>query len=137
MTPPPPATAQSPDDGDLLDRLRARAPGAFEALMRRYNRRLYRVARSLLGDAAEAEDAVQEAYIAAFRGLGNFRGDSSLATWLTRIVSNECAPRMRGRARRNNIAPTVPLADEAGEEGDPMPDSIGPAGGEPPERLLW
>ena len=126
-----------PPDDELLQRLRARAPDAFEALMRRHNRRLYRVARSLLGDAAEAEDAVQEAYIAAFKSLADFRGDSSLVTWLTRIVSNECATRLRRRARRNNIVPMVPLDGEATEEGDAMPDSIAPTGGEAPERLLW
>jgi RNA polymerase sigma-70 factor (ECF subfamily) len=105
--------------------------------MRRHNRRLYRVARSLLGDAAEAEDAVQEAYLAAFRSVDGFRGDASLATWLTRIVTNECATRMRRRARRHNIVPIVPLAGDATEEGDAMPDANVPDAGDPPERLLW
>ena len=71
---------------------------AFADLMRRYNRRLYRVARSILRDDAEAEDALQDAYLQAYRALPAFRGESSLATWLTRIVMN--ASLMR-RSRNN------------------------------------
>ena len=72
--------------------------------MRRHNRRLYRVARAITRDDSEAEDIVQEAYFRAFANLGNFRGDSSLATWLTRIALNEAL----GRLRRQR--PTVELA---------------------------
>ncbi|HEY1230176.1 MAG TPA: RNA polymerase sigma factor [Ramlibacter sp.] len=93
------------DEAGLVDRVRAGDAAAFETLMRRYNHRLYRAARSLLRDAAEAEDAVQEAYLAAYRSLGTFRGDASLATWLTRIVVNESMARLRRQSRRNNILP--------------------------------
>lgn len=95
------------DDAVLLARIRTGEAAAFEALMRRYNRRLYRVARSLLRDAAEAEDALQEGYLSAFRSLAAFRGEASLATWLTRIVVNECMGRLRRQARRDNIVPIV------------------------------
>jgi RNA polymerase sigma-70 factor (ECF subfamily) len=78
---------------------------AFEALMRRYNRRLFRLARATLRDEAEAEDALQDAYIAAYRNLAKFKGDCALATWLSRLVLNECLGRLRRSTRRTNIAP--------------------------------
>jgi RNA polymerase sigma-70 factor (ECF subfamily) len=66
-------------------------------LIQKYNRRLYRIARSIVGDDAEAEEVLQEGYLRAFSALGGFRGDSSLATWLTRIVVNEALQRLRYR----------------------------------------
>jgi RNA polymerase sigma factor (sigma-70 family) len=80
---------------------------AFEHLMRRYNRRLYRLARATLRDRTEAEDALQDAYICAYRSIGQFRGDASLATWLSRLVLNECLARMRRTARRQNVVSIV------------------------------
>jgi RNA polymerase sigma-70 factor (ECF subfamily) len=132
-----PAASPEPGDSALLERLRAGEAAAFELLMRRHNRRLYRVARSMLRDAAEAEDALQEAYLAAFRSVGNFRGDASLATWLTRIVANECMTRMRRHARRNNILPIVALPGDGAEEGQAMVDQEPDSHGEPPDRSLW
>jgi RNA polymerase sigma-70 factor, ECF subfamily len=70
---------------------------AFEIIMRRNNRALYRAARSILQDDAEAEDAVQEAYLRAYRALDSFHGESKLTTWLTRIVINEALQKMRKR----------------------------------------
>jgi RNA polymerase sigma-70 factor (ECF subfamily) len=72
----------------LLERILAGDNTAFDELMRKYNRRLYRVARSILRDDTEAEDALQDAYLQAYRGLHAFRGQSALGTWLTRIVVN-------------------------------------------------
>ena len=71
--------------------------GAFRLIMRRHNRRLYRVARAVTRDDSEAEDVVREAYCLAFANLSRFRGDSSLASWLTRIASNEALGRLRRR----------------------------------------
>jgi RNA polymerase sigma-70 factor (ECF subfamily) len=85
----------------------------FEALMRRYNRTLFRTARAILRDDAEAEDAVQEAYIKAIRAIGNFRGDAKLSTWLTRIVANEALERLRRRPK----AEVLPLEPDI----EPMP----------------
>lgn len=68
---------------------------AFRTIMERHNQRLYRVARTLLRNDTEAEDAVQEAYLRAFANLSEFRGEASLATWLTRITLNECLGRKR------------------------------------------
>jgi RNA polymerase sigma-70 factor (ECF subfamily) len=76
---------------------------AFRVIMKRHNRRLYRIARAVLHHDSEAEDAVQEAYMHAFTHLADFRGDSSLATWLSRIVLNEALGRLRRRR------PTVDL----------------------------
>jgi len=129
--------ARDRSDAELLEGLRVGDPAAFEVLMRRHNRRLYRVARALLRDAAEAEDAVQEAYLAAFRAAARFRGESSLATWLTRIVTNECMGRLRRHARRDNIVPMVPLAGLPAQEGEAMPDGAPASHAEPPDRLLW
>lgn len=129
-------SAAGPSGAGLAEGLRANDPRALEALMRQYNRRLYRVARSLLRDAAEAEDALQEAYLAAFRSLGRFRGDASLPTWLSRIVVNECMTRLRRQARRDNIVPIV-SADAAGDdEGPPMQDQHADPDGETPDRAL-
>ena len=85
----------SPDDFDLVQRAIARDGDAFRSIMQRYNQRLYRLARSILRNDAEAEDAVQEAYVRAFTHLDSFRGYSSLATWLSRITINEALGRLR------------------------------------------
>ncbi|MBC5783461.1 RNA polymerase sigma factor [Ramlibacter sp. USB13] len=124
-------------DEDLLPRLRERDAAAFELLMRRHNRRLYRVARSMLGDTAEAEDAVQEAYLSGFRSLAEFRGDASLATWLSRIVVNECMTRLRRQARRDNIVPIVASDAWTTEDGELPQEDATAARVEPPDRLLW
>ncbi len=87
---------------------------AFRAIMQRHNRRLYRVARGILGNDAEAEDAVQEAYIRAFAHLGEFRGEARLSTWLTRIVINEAL----GRVRRRHELVELSLLDRS-EGGQP------------------
>ncbi len=93
------------DDAALVNRVAGGDQGAFETIMRRHNRRLYRLARATLRDDAEAEDALQEAYIAAYRALPTFRGESMLSTWLSRLVLNECLGRLRRAARRQNIFP--------------------------------
>jgi RNA polymerase sigma-70 factor (ECF subfamily) len=85
-----------PDD-ELVARFRERDEAAVRLLTGRYNRRLYRVARSILRDDAEAEDVVQETYVRAFASAAGFRGESSLATWLTRIAVNEALGRLRRR----------------------------------------
>src|SRR5215471_13422768 len=89
-------------DADLVRMAIQRNEGAFRIIMQRHNRRLYRCARSIMRDDNEAEDIVQEAYVKTFSNLASFRGDSSLATWLTRIALNEALARIRRR-------PTVEL----------------------------
>lgn len=104
------------EDVELLQGVRARDARSFELLMRRYNRRLFRVARSLLGQDAEAEDAVQEAYLSAYRAAASFEGQASVRTWLTRIVVNECMTRLRRQGRRQSILHLVPMADGDGAD---------------------
>lgn len=71
---------------------------AFEAIMRRHNRLLFRTVRSILKNDADTEDAVQDAYLSAWRALGTFRGDAKLSSWLVRIAMNEGFKRVRRRA---------------------------------------
>lgn len=89
---------------ELVARAAAGDGAAFEVLMRRHNQLLFRTARSILRDDADAEDALQEAYLRAWRALGTFRAESRLSTWLVRIVANEALAR-----RRRVSAPTIPL----------------------------
>ena len=89
-----------PSDGELLRLARDGDPAAFRILIRRHDRYLYRIARSVLLDDHEAEDVVQETYVRAFTRLVDFRGDASLSTWLTRIALNEALQRRRRRRRR-------------------------------------
>lgn len=86
------------DQADLIARAVRKDETAIRTIIREHNRRLFRVARSILRDDGEAEDVLQEAYLKAFAALGSFRADASLSTWLTRIVVNEALQRMRKRA---------------------------------------
>jgi len=121
------------DDVDLVHRIQRDDTNAFAVLMRRYNRRLYRTARAILKDDAAAEDAVQEGYVAAYRHIGEFRGEAQIATWLTRIVVNQALQALR-RTRREQV---VVLFDEPPEERNPdddIPDSLSP--GSPEKTML-
>jgi len=89
---------------------------AFEEIMRKHNRMLFRTARAILRDDAEAEDALQEAYVQAFRSMDTFRAESKLSTWLARIVANEALMRLRKHARRAEIVPIEPSASAAMEQ---------------------
>jgi RNA polymerase sigma-70 factor (ECF subfamily) len=83
--------------------------------MRQYNQRLFRVARSILKDDADAEDALQDAYVQAYRKLDEFRGAAELGTWLTRIVINQALMRIRRRTRDRNVVPFGGSGDGAKE----------------------
>jgi RNA polymerase sigma-70 factor (ECF subfamily) len=98
--------------------------------MRRYNRRLYRLARASLGDEAEAKDALQDAYLSAYRSIGKFRGEATLSTWLSRLVLNACGERRRRSQRRENIVPIL-STERAMDSVARVPD-----GGEQPEQLV-
>ena len=90
-------------DAEIARRVAAGDQDALQLLMRRHNQTLYRTARSILKDDAEAEDAVQEAYLSAYRAIGSFRGEAKLSTWLVRIVANEALARLRKRKRSAEI----------------------------------
>lgn len=91
--------AQALDDEMLFYATRQGAAAEFQAIMRQNNQRLYRVARSILHNETEAEDALQQAYLSAFSGLPKFQGRASFSTWLTRIVVNEALHRLRQQRR--------------------------------------
>ena len=122
----PPDVSGAEDDLGLARRVSTGDAGAFEHLMRRYNRRLFRLARATLRNDAEAEDALQEAYLLAYRRIGQFRGEAALGTWLSRLVLNECLGRLRRTARRDNVVPIVAapadLDDAMGISSNETPD---------------
>ena len=91
----PPIAPVGSTEAELVGRARERDEPAIRAIMQSNNRRLYRLARGILRNDSEAEDVVQETYVRAFTHLEDFRGDSSLATWLGRIAINEALGRLR------------------------------------------
>ena len=102
-----PSLPTEEDDLSIARRIAGGDHVAFERLMRRYNRRLYRLARAVLKDPAEADDVLQDAYLSAYQSLRHFRGDAALSTWLSRLVLNECSGRLRRHHRRQNVIPMV------------------------------
>jgi RNA polymerase sigma-70 factor (ECF subfamily) len=106
---------------------------AAEAIFRRYHPMVHALATRMLGNAAEVDDAVQEAFIRAFRGLKTFRGDSSLKTWLYRVATNVCL------TQADKIKRTQPydsLDDPLGEDGGETRGSQIPSGGRSPDETL-
>jgi RNA polymerase sigma-70 factor (ECF subfamily) len=91
----PKATPAAAGDAELVKRALARDEAAVRDIIRANNRRLYRLARGILRNDGEAEDVVQETYVRAFTRLNDFRGESSLSTWLSRIAMNEALGRLR------------------------------------------
>jgi RNA polymerase sigma-70 factor, ECF subfamily len=132
--PPNPATLRNLeklDDAALVALARRGDASAFWLITKRNNRRLYRIARAVLGDDLDAEDVVQETYMRAFPKLHEFRAEASLSTWLTRIAINEALARRRRRRttvdldaidtaarqgdRRVMLFPTLPVSDPEAE----------------------
>ncbi|MER9070249.1 RNA polymerase sigma factor [Mesorhizobium sp. M0902] len=104
------ATPAASGDMQLVGRALARDGDAFRTIIKTHNQRLYRIARGVVRNDSEAEDIVQEAYVSAFAHLEAFRGDASLATWLSRIVINEALGRLR-KKRRMVAMPENPQAE--------------------------
>jgi RNA polymerase sigma-70 factor (ECF subfamily) len=111
------------DEQALLGRLRAGDDAAFELLVRSHAARLLAVARRLLRSEEDARDALQEAFLQAFRGIDRFEGEARLSTWLHRIVVNACLMRLRTRSRRPEqpIEELLPRFYEDGHRIDPGP----------------
>jgi RNA polymerase sigma-70 factor (ECF subfamily) len=105
-------------DTELVDLACRKVAGAFRVIMQRHNRRLYRIARAVMRSDSEAEDIVQEAYVRAFSNLAEFRGDASLATWLSRIVLNEALGRIR---RHRPTADLTALENQPPSRGEIIP----------------
>lgn len=98
------------EDLDLVRRVLAGDRKTFEVLVRRHERRVYRVALAILGNSEDAEEAMQDAFVRAFRHLGQFRHESQFSTWLTRIAVNEA---MRKRSARKDTLPLAQSQDDA------------------------
>jgi RNA polymerase sigma-70 factor (ECF subfamily) len=108
-------------DKELLSRHASGDPHAFAELVHRHRDRMWAVALRTLGDQEEAADAVQDAFLSAYRAAGRFRGDAAVTTWLHRIVVNACLDRLR----RRSIRPVVSMGDDA------TLDSIAPKNTDP------
>lgn len=100
-------TAAAPTDADLIRAHAAGDPHAFTEIVRRHRDRMWAVALRTVRDQEEAADALQDAFISAYRAAGKFRAESQVSTWLHRIVVNACLDRIRKRQSR----PTVPLPE--------------------------
>lgn len=98
-------------DEDIVARVKAGDTALYEIIMRRYNQRLYRVARGILRDDSEAEDVMQDAYVRAYQHLDQFAGIAPFSAWLTRIAVHEALRRLRLRNRNVQL-------DEFGEDGE-------------------
>src|SRR5690606_12965582 len=102
-----PAVPEPCDDGSVVARVLAGEVQAFEVLIRRYNQRLYRLARSIVGDDQRALDVVQEAYVSAFTYLATFRGPDGFATWRHVIVRNQAYGMLREQRREASYETAV------------------------------
>jgi len=137
MSPNPPSTAPSAevpnDDAALLAGLRAGQNAAFEQLVRLYGGRLLATAQRLMGNETDACDAVQDAYISAFKSIDRFEGNCKLSTWLHRIVVNCALMKLRSRSRRSetSIEDLLPTYLDDGHRRSP-----GPAWSSPAETML-
>src|SRR5438876_3425194 len=90
-------------DAEVVRRVLEGETALFEIIMRRYNQRLYRVARAILRNDAEAEDVMQDAYVRAYQYLYQFEGRAKFSTWLTRIAVHEALARSQRQARYSEI----------------------------------
>jgi RNA polymerase sigma-70 factor (ECF subfamily) len=118
------ATAQplSMDEMTLLGRLKAGDQDAYELLVRTLGGRLLVVARRILRDDSAADDAVQDAFLNAFRAMARFDGQAQLSTWLHRIVVNTCLMRLRSRQRKpeQSLEPLLPCFADDGHHAEPV-----------------
>lgn len=99
-------------DEEVVERVRDGETALFEVLMRRYNQRLYRVTRSILGGDGEAEDVMQNAYVQSYIHLSQFDGRAKFSTWLTKIAVHEALARLRNRRRLIEIEAGSGLTEE-------------------------
>lgn len=113
------------DDSVLVERFRQGDRTAAQVIIQRHNRMLWRIARGIVHDDADAEEAVQNAYVRALKSIGDFRGQSSLATWMSRIVVNEALRRRGGELRTIDITDVVETLppDHPGSATMPPPPS--------------
>jgi RNA polymerase sigma-70 factor (ECF subfamily) len=109
-------------DEQIVTRVLAGEPALFEIIIRRHNRRMYHLVRSILRDEAEVEDAMQEAYFSAYAHLNQFAGSAKFSTWLLKIAINEARRRLRRRDRLTRLDATETALNH--ESGTPTPEEM-------------
>src|SRR3569832_2424531 len=122
------------EDSDLIRSAQRGDRAAFEALVRQYDHAVLRLALHLTGSEADAQDIYQEAFLKAYRHLGNFRFECSFYTWIYRIVTNLCLDLLRKRNVRKEDAPVI--TDSSGEEYSLIDQVADERSGASPERDL-
>lgn len=115
-----PRAALAKDDSILVTEAKAGSYAAFEELVNRYEKKIYRLGLNLTGNPEDAEDVLQEAFLKAFEHLPEFRADARFYTWLVRIAINEGL--MKLRKRRSDKS--VPIEDTVNDEGGVMPREL-------------
>ena len=128
------ANLEQLSDAEVVNRICAGEPALYELIMRRHNRRLFRLARGILGNDADAEEAVQEAYVGAFFKLKQFRGPHGFGAWLYRIATNEALMRRRKQKRLQLIFASAPEVHEEAQNQKPELDQE-PAAADPESDL--
>ena len=116
--------ASPSSERDLVARLRDRDERAYAQLYRDHKPRMLAVARRLLRNEADAEEAVQEAFLRAYRGFATFQGNAALGTWLYRIVSNTAAMELRSAARRRRLAARAETTWSTAEPSVETPEEV-------------
>src|SRR5438552_957216 len=112
-----PQNRNSPlSDEEVVARVRSGETALYEVLMRRYNQRLFRIARSIVRDNDEAEDVIQDAYVRAYASLHQFAGRAKFSTWLAKIAVHEASSRLRKRKRIEDIPVSVHQRSQSMEE---------------------
>jgi RNA polymerase sigma-70 factor (ECF subfamily) len=127
-------TARSEADLSESEQVRAaqaRRPDAMRMIIKRYNRRLYRLARAIVRNDADAEDVLQESYLRAFAAIDGFRGEATLATWLSRITINEALGRLRRQRQSAKLNSGVARLEQACVIPFPLAASV-----DDPERTM-
>ena len=123
------ATAAALDDLELVHATQNGDAAAFEKLVTRYDRKLFRIAQRVTNNREDSQDAVQETFLRVFQHLGKFREDSQFSTWLFRIAVNQAFMKLRKRKTRE-----VSLGDDGDERGDKLPYDIADWAPDPEER---
>ncbi len=118
--------SQQPEEvnASLLRRCRAKDPEACNELFSRFNRRIFNTAYRILGEEASAEDALQETLINVYRGIGSFRGESKVSTWISRITINVCLGMLRKGKNRQHLDLEDESAKNMPAEATPLVDPL-------------
>jgi RNA polymerase sigma-70 factor (ECF subfamily) len=131
-----PEKPETLSDEEVVYRVRAGETALYEVIMRRYNQRLYRIARAILHNDGEAEDVMQDAYVRAYEHLDQFAARAPFATWLTRIAVHEALARLRGRNRIQSLDDTEDNGDQSMQITSKSPDPEQSASGAQLRGLL-